>query len=61
VCVFIPTTPNPTSGFIVLVPRSKAIELEMSVDAALKMIVTLGVVAPANTGTYPVVPGSTHA
>jgi uncharacterized membrane protein len=55
VCVFIPTTPNPTSGFIVLVPRSKIIELEMSVDAALKMIVTLGVVAPSNTGTYPAI------
>jgi uncharacterized membrane protein len=47
VCVFIPTTPNPTSGFIMMVPRSQAIELEMSVDAAMKMIVTLGVVAPA--------------
>jgi uncharacterized membrane protein len=47
VCVFIPTTPNPTSGFIVMVPRSQAIELEMSIDAAMKMIVTLGVVAPA--------------
>jgi uncharacterized membrane protein len=47
VCVFIPTTPNPTSGFIVMVPRSQAIELEMSVDAAMKMIVTLGVVVPA--------------
>ncbi len=47
VCVFIPTTPNPTSGFIVLVPRSQAIELDMSVDAAMKMIVTLGVVMPA--------------
>jgi uncharacterized membrane protein len=46
VCVFIPTTPNPTSGFIVMVPRSQAIELEMSVDAAMKMIVTLGVVVP---------------
>jgi uncharacterized membrane protein len=46
VCVFIPTTPNPTSGFIVLVPRSQAIELDMNVDAAMKMIVTLGVVAP---------------
>jgi uncharacterized membrane protein len=52
VCVFIPTTPNPTSGFIVLVPRSEAIELEISVDSALKMIVTLGVVAPTSTGTY---------
>lgn len=47
VCVFIPTTPNPTSGFIVLVPRSQTIELELSVEAAMKMIVTLGVVMPA--------------
>ncbi len=46
VCVFVPTTPNPTSGFIMMVPRSQAIELEMSVDAAMKMIVTLGVVVP---------------
>ena len=49
VCVFIPTTPNPTSGFIVLVPRSQAIELDMSIDAAMKMIVTLGVVMPTTT------------
>jgi uncharacterized membrane protein len=46
VCVFIPTTPNPTSGFIVMVPRSEIIELAMSTDEAMKMIVTLGVVAP---------------
>jgi uncharacterized membrane protein len=46
VCVFIPTTPNPTSGFIVIVPRAEVIELSMSVDAAMKMIVTLGVVVP---------------
>jgi uncharacterized membrane protein len=46
VCVFIPTTPNPTSGFIVIVPRTEIIELSMSIDAAMKMIVTLGVVAP---------------
>jgi uncharacterized membrane protein len=44
--VFIPTTPNPTSGFIMMVPRSQAIELDMSIDAAMKMIVTLGVVVP---------------
>jgi uncharacterized membrane protein len=61
VCVFIPTTPNPTSGFIVLVPRSKIIELEMSVDSALKMIVTLGVVAPVNTGTYPAMVPPVHS
>ena len=47
VCVFIPTTPNPTSGFIIFVPRARCIELDMHVDAAMKMIVTLGVVGPA--------------
>ena len=47
VCVFIPTTPNPTSGFIFMVPRSKVIELDMSIDAAMKMVVTLGVVTPS--------------
>ena len=46
VCVFIPTTPNPTSGFIILAPRDEVIELDMSVDEALKMIVSLGVVVP---------------
>jgi len=50
VCVFIPTTPNPTSGFIVFVPRAEVIELSMNVDAAMKMIVTLGVVAPQAIG-----------
>jgi uncharacterized membrane protein len=61
VCVFIPTTPNPTSGFIVMVPRSQVIELDMSVEAALKMIVTLGVVAPPvrqPTGTQGTLPGA---
>jgi len=50
-CAFIPTTPNPTSGFIVLVPRSQAIELDITVDAAMKMIVTLGVVLPTTTAS----------
>jgi uncharacterized membrane protein len=49
VCVFIPTTPNPTSGFIVFLPRTEVIELSMNVDAAMKMIVTLGVVSPPAT------------
>ena len=48
-CVFIPATPNPTSGFIVIVPRAEVIELSISVDAAMKMILTLGVVAPQRT------------
>jgi uncharacterized membrane protein len=46
ICVFVPTTPNPTSGFILFVPRSDLIELEMSVDEGLKMIISLGVVVP---------------
>ena len=46
-CVFVPTTPNPTSGFIIMVPSDELIELDMEVDAALKMIVSLGVVVPA--------------
>jgi uncharacterized membrane protein len=51
VCVYVPTTPNPTSGLIVMLPRDQIIELDMSVDAAMKMIVTLGVVAPTNAPT----------
>jgi uncharacterized membrane protein len=46
ICVFVPTTPNPTSGFILFVPRSELIELDMSVDEGLKMIISLGVVVP---------------
>jgi uncharacterized membrane protein len=46
VCVFIPTTPNPTAGFILLLPRSQVIELDMTPDAAMKLIVTLGVIMP---------------
>ena len=46
VCVFVPTTPNPTSGFIILVPKDDVIELEMTVDEALRMIISLGVVVP---------------
>jgi uncharacterized membrane protein len=44
VCVFVPTTPNPTSGLILMVPKSDVIELEMEVEDALKMVVSLGVV-----------------
>ena len=45
-CVFIPTTPNPTSGFLVLVPESKVTRLEMSVADGLKYIISLGAIAP---------------
>ena len=46
VCVFVPTTPNPTSGFIFMMARSQVRTLNMTVDEAMKMIVTLGVVTP---------------
>ena len=46
VSVFIPTTPNPTSGFILMVPEKDTIELEMSVEDGLKMIVSVGMVVP---------------
>jgi uncharacterized membrane protein len=46
VCTFVPTTPNPTSGVIIMVPRKDVIELDMEVDEALKMIISLGVVVP---------------
>jgi uncharacterized membrane protein len=46
VSVYVPTTPNPTGGYFVIVPRSSVIELEMSVDQALKYIISMGVVPP---------------
>ncbi len=46
--IYVPTTPNPTSGFFLMVPRSEIVELGMSVDAALKYIVSMGVVAPVS-------------
>ena len=44
--VFVPTTPNPTSGFIMLVPRSDAKKMNIDVEDALKLIVSLGVITP---------------
>jgi uncharacterized membrane protein len=46
VSVYVPTTPNPTSGFFLMMPREDVIELDMSVDEALKYIVSMGVVSP---------------
>ena len=46
VSLFIPTTPNPTSGFLMMAPKRDVIELEMSVDQALKFVISLGVVQP---------------
>ncbi len=48
--VYVPTTPNPTSGFFLMMPRSEVIELDMSVDEALKYVISMGVVAPELPG-----------
>ncbi|MEJ2258667.1 MAG: DUF502 domain-containing protein [Woeseiaceae bacterium] len=50
VCCFVPTTPNPTSGFIIIVPSKDITVLDMEVDEALKMIISLGVVVPTWRG-----------
>jgi uncharacterized membrane protein len=48
--VYVPTTPNPTGGYFVLVARKDVVELDMSVDQALKYIISMGVVAPPPNG-----------
>ncbi len=44
--VYVPTTPNPTGGYFLMLPRADVVELDMSVDEALKYIISMGVVAP---------------
>jgi len=46
VSVYVPTTPNPTSGFFLMMPKAEVIELDMSVDDALKYVISMGVVSP---------------
>jgi uncharacterized membrane protein len=53
VSVYVPTTPNPTSGYFVIVPVSKVRELDMTVDEALKYVISMGVVAPRSKGAPP--------
>jgi uncharacterized membrane protein len=50
VSVYVPTTPNPTSGYFVILPRSRVRELDMTVDEALKYVISMGVVAPRAHG-----------
>lgn len=57
VAVFLPTTPNPTSGFVILVPRNDVVELDMTVDDGLKLIISMGVVVPE----WPKKPMKAHA
>jgi uncharacterized membrane protein len=48
VCIFVPTTPNPTSGFFVMLPEKEVINLDMKVEDAFKVIMTGGMVIPNN-------------
>lgn len=48
--VYVPTTPNPTSGFFLMMPKSDVIVLDMSVDEALRYIISMGVVSPDSNG-----------
>ena len=48
ISVYVPTTPNPTSGFFLMMPRADVIELDMNVDDALKYVISMGVVAPGD-------------
>jgi len=50
VSVYVPTTPNPTGGYFVMMPRKDVIELDMSVDMALKYVISMGVASPNGSG-----------
>jgi len=54
VSVYVPTTPDPTSGFFLMMPRADVIELKMSVDDALKYVISMGVVVPGGPAALPV-------
>jgi uncharacterized membrane protein len=53
VSVYVPTTPNPTSGYFIIVPKSKVREIDMTVDEALKYVISMGVVAPRGKASRP--------
>lgn len=61
VSVFVPTTPNPTTGFLILVPEHKITKLDMEVADGIKFIISLGSVAPEYKGKPPVAPDVTIA
>ena len=49
ISIYVPTTPNPTGGYFVMVPKSAVVELDMTVDEALKYIISMGVVSPGRS------------
>ena len=56
ISVYVPTTPNPTSGFFLMVPRADVVELSMSVDQALTYVISMGTVAPSAIAPAPPAP-----
>jgi uncharacterized membrane protein len=52
ISIYVPTTPNPTGGYFLMVPKQDVIELDMSVDQALKYIISMGVVAPGELSPH---------
>jgi uncharacterized membrane protein len=58
ISVYVPTTPNPTSGFFLMVPRADVIELDMSVDQALTYVISMGSVSPSMQAAKPPVPSN---
>ena len=59
VSVYVPTTPNPTGGYFLMLPRSRVRELDMSVDEALKYIISMGVAAPRGSAPSAALPSPT--
>jgi uncharacterized membrane protein len=53
VSVYVPTTPNPTSGYFIIVPKSRVRDLDMTVDEALKYVISMGVVSPRSLPVAP--------
>ena len=48
ISIFLPTTPNPTSGFLLIVPREEVVELDMSVEQAVRMVISAGIASPTD-------------
>lgn len=57
ISIFLPTTPNPTSGFLLFVPRSDVIELDMSIEDAAKLVISAGLVYPESRKRAALPPG----
>ncbi len=61
ICIFIPTTPNPTSGMLILAPKSEITELQMSIEEGMKVIVSGGLVSPPGAGSGPLAPANVQS